>query len=107
MEVTQMLKGVLEGCVLQIISCKETYGYEIVQELKKSGFQDITEGTIYPMLLRLEKKDIIAADLRLSEIGPQRKYYRLTQTGKAYLDAFRGTWSQMKEIVDKVLGGSK
>jgi len=107
MEVTQMLKGVLEGCVLQIIASNETYGYEILQELKKSGFQDITEGTIYPMLLRLEKKDIIAADVRSSGIGPQRKYYRLTQTGKAYLEAFRDTWSQMKEIVDKVLEGSK
>ena len=54
----QLLKGLQEGCVLQIINTKDTYGYEIVTTLQKKGFQSVKEGTIYPLLLRLEKTDI-------------------------------------------------
>lgn len=52
---TEMLKGVLEGCVLEIISRKETYGYEIVKTLNALGFEDVVEGTVYTILIRLEK----------------------------------------------------
>lgn len=52
---SQMLKGTLEGCILKVISQKETYGYEISEKLGEYGFADILEGTIYPLLLRLEK----------------------------------------------------
>ena len=52
---TQMLKGTLEGCILKVISKNETYGYEISEALKDYGFSNISEGTIYPLLLRLEK----------------------------------------------------
>lgn len=53
---TEMLKGVLEGIVLQIISGGETYGYEITKELNQHGFEDLVEGTVYTILMRLEKK---------------------------------------------------
>ena len=52
---SQMLKGTLEGCVLKVISREETYGYEISQKLRQYGLADISEGTIYPLLLRLER----------------------------------------------------
>lgn len=52
---TEMLKGVLEGCVLEIISRKETYGYEITRQLNALGFKDVVEGTVYTILIRLEK----------------------------------------------------
>ncbi|WP_394325589.1 PadR family transcriptional regulator [Methanosarcina barkeri] len=64
-----MLKGILESCILKIISSKETYGYEISQQLKKYGFSGISEGTIYPLLLRLEKNDLIKAKYRESLLG--------------------------------------
>ena len=55
---SQMLKGTLEGCVLKVISNRETYGYEISQRLLEHGFEGISEGTIYPLLLRMEKNGL-------------------------------------------------
>ena len=55
---TEMLKGVLEGCVLEIISRKETYGYEITRRLNALGFTDVVEGTVYTILVRLEKNKL-------------------------------------------------
>ena len=59
---TQILKGILEGCILSIISKKETYGYELLIKLKNDGFDDMVEGTVYPLLLRLEKKEFIISE---------------------------------------------
>ena len=72
---SQMLKGTLEGCIMAIISRQPTYGYEIAEQLKNYGFGQIAEGTIYPLLLRLEKNGLANAEYRASEIGPKRKYY--------------------------------
>lgn len=78
---SQMLKGTLEGCILGILSQKETYGYEISSQLAAYGFGTIPEGTIYPLLLRLEKNGLVSAAFRPSELGPKRKYYSLTPAG--------------------------
>ena len=67
---SQMLKGTLEGCILGILSQKETYGYEISSQLAAYGFGTIPEGTIYPLLLRLEKNGLVSAAFRPSELGP-------------------------------------
>ena len=67
---SQMLKGTLEGCVLAIIGMKETYGYEISEQLEAHGFGRVAEGTIYPLLLRLEKGGLISATYKASELGP-------------------------------------
>lgn len=56
---SQLLRGTLEGCILKIINDKETYGYEIAENLKLYGFKDISEGTIYPLLIRLEKNNFL------------------------------------------------
>ncbi|MGL5440556.1 MAG: PadR family transcriptional regulator [Filifactoraceae bacterium] len=85
---SQMLKGILEGCILKIISSKDTYGYEISEELKKYGFSKISEGTIYPLLLRLEKNNFIVADYRDSLTGPKRKYFSITTLGSYELEKF-------------------
>ena len=60
---SQLMRGSLEGCILKIISLRTTYGYEIIELLKESGFRDVSEGTIYPMLIRLEKRVIEADEL--------------------------------------------
>ena len=70
---SQMLKGTLEGCILQIISRRETYGYEIAEPLMRYGFGKIAEGTIYPLLLRLERNGLVLTEYRPSELGPKRK----------------------------------
>lgn len=100
---SQMLKGTLEGCVLGIISKKETYGYEISEQLKEYGFGRITEGTIYPMLLRLEKNEMIQAVYRESGVGPKRKYYFLTEKGKKELGAFFESYRELVNAVGSLI----
>ncbi|MBD7935977.1 helix-turn-helix transcriptional regulator [Cytobacillus sp. Sa5YUA1] len=89
---TELLKGVLEGIVLQKIGQGETYGYEITQYLQNIGFEDIAEGTVYTVLLRLEKKGLLHVEKRKSELGPPRKFYRLNDFGKCELDKFWEKW---------------
>lgn len=90
---TELLKGVLEGVVLQIIkNKKETYGYEITNDLIQLGFQDIVEGTVYTVLIRLEKKGLVETEKRKSTLGPARKFYRLNSTGETALSDFWHKW---------------
>lgn len=100
----QLIRGVLESCVLKIVSNKETYGYEIVNELAKIGFEDSKEGTLYPILLRLEKRGLITATYRDSPLGPKRKYYTITPGGSEYLNEFRQQWREINETVKQVFG---
>lgn len=100
---SQMLKGTLEGCILAIIQKKETYGYEIAQQLEHYGFGKIAEGTIYPLLLRLEKNQCLTAMLRQSEVGPKRKYYSLTPQGEAELALFIQSYQELTSAVDRLL----
>lgn len=102
---SQMLKGTLESCILNIISKQETYGYEISETLKEYGFSDISEGTIYPMLLRLEKKGLIAAEYRESPVGPKRKYFTITPAGREECHQFYASWKQLAAAVDQLFQG--
>lgn len=99
---SQMMRGTLEGCILKIISQRTTYGYEILEYLKHIGFRDIAEGTIYPLLLRLEKQGSVCSELRPSPLGPRRKYYTITVEGEAYLSAFEACWRQMREALERL-----
>lgn len=101
---SQMLKGVLQGSVLAILSQRETYGYEIVQALEKYGFGAISEGTVYPLLLRLEKGGLIRARFRTSDLGPRRKYYTLTPAGQEELARFRASFRAMAAAVERLPG---
>jgi DNA-binding PadR family transcriptional regulator len=87
-----MLKGVLEGCVLEIISRKATYGYEITQQLRRQGFVDVVEGTVYTILVRLEKSGLVSIEKKPSEVGPPRKFYSLTEAGQKELHLFWKKW---------------
>lgn len=94
-----MLKGILEGCILAIIQQKEVYGYEISQTLKGYGFGDISEGTIYPLLLRLEKNGCLNSVYIDSKQGPKRKYYLLTEKGQQELVEFKNNFQEMVNAV--------
>ncbi|MFB8003375.1 PadR family transcriptional regulator [Nocardia sp. NPDC056000] len=87
-----MLKGTLEGCVLQIIGAEETYGYAITRRLNDLGFTDVIEGTVYAILLRLEKNKLVDVSKRPSEVGPPRKFYALNDSGRAELATFWAKW---------------
>jgi PadR family transcriptional regulator PadR len=99
---SQMLKGTLEGCILKVISQKETYGYEISEKLREYGFSNISEGTIYPLLLRLEKNGLIIAQYRESPVGPKRKYFSLAQAGNEEMDRFYSSWIELKNAINKL-----
>lgn len=101
---TQILKGLLEGCILEIVNKKETYGYEICEKLIEFGFEMITEGSVYPILIRLEKKKLLYSTMKVSPFGPMRKYYYLTEDGKKELEEFVSSWNSIKENIDKILG---
>lgn len=100
---SQLMKGTLEGCILKIISRKSTYGYEILEDLRKEGFEDLIEGTIYPILLRLEKKGHIKGELKESPYGPKRKYFHLTEEGQENLKEFETYFKTLNEIVSRIL----
>lgn len=102
---SQMLKGILDSCILQIIQDKETYGYEISVQLQTYGFHDISEGTIYPLLLRLEKNKQIKAVYRESAVGPKRKYFSITEEGRKELKEFQLHWRELERAVDALMGG--
>lgn len=102
---TEMLKGVLEGCVLEIISRKETYGYEITRRLNALGFTDVVDGTVYTILIRLEKSKLVDITKQPSDMGPPRKFFTLNDAGREELRKFWGKWefvsSKMNELKEK------
>ena len=90
---TEMLKGILEGCVLEIIHRQPTYGYEITRQLNELGFSEGVEGTVYTILLRLEKNQLVDTQRRPSELGPPRKFYTLNEAGRQELEQFWLRWT--------------
>jgi PadR family transcriptional regulator PadR len=107
LEDSQLLKGILEGCVLSIISKGETYGYEILAELEQNGFENLLEGTLYPVLTRLEKKSFISCRKAKSPYGPVRKYYSITEAGTMGLETFCNNYKKITESAHQVLYGRK
>lgn len=97
------MRGTLEGCILKVLESETTYGYDIVARLQGFGFRDLREGTIYPLLLRLEKKRMISASFRPSPMGPSRKYYSLTAEGRALLAEFESCWREISAAVNTIL----
>lgn len=100
---SQLLKGILEGCILKVISRDETYGYELYSSLKESGFEDLSEGTLYPLLIRLEKNGYLSSVSRTSPLGPRRKYYSLTELGEEELEEFKKSWGKISKAVNIIL----
>ena len=100
---TQMLKGVLTGSLLSLLAQEELYGYALSSQLADIGFTKISKGTIYPLLLSLEKKELITSTLRPSESGPPRKYYRLTEAGLLAQHQFTTQWQTVRDAVDRLL----
>jgi len=100
--ITEMLKGVLEGSILEIISRKETYGYDITQQLRKMGFEDVVEGTVYTILVRLEKNGSVEIEKKPSEVGPPRKFYSLTDIGKEDLKTFWAKWDFVTSKINEL-----
>ena len=101
-DLTEMLKGTLEGCVLQVISAEETYGYAITRRLNDLGFTEVIDGTVYTILLRLERNGLLQVEKRPSEVGPPRKFYTLNDAGRAELATFWAKWQYVSSRIDKL-----
>ena len=99
----QLLKGVLSLLLLQLLAQRESYGYEIVQRLHEIGLSDISDGTVYPALARLERESRVSARLVSSHSGPARKYYRPTEAGYSTLAEGVTGWLAFVEVVNPVL----
>lgn len=100
---TQMLKGIIDGCLLAIIKNKEVYGYELAEKLESYGFTSFSEGTIYPLLMRMQKEQLVTSTLRKSTAGPRRKYYSLTTKGEKELEQFIERWGSLQNNVNRVI----
>ncbi|WP_273130895.1 PadR family transcriptional regulator [Bacillus weihaiensis] len=100
--ITEMLKGVLEGCVLEIISRGETYGYEITQQLRELGFTDVVEGTVYTITTRLEKNNLVDIEKKTSTLGPPRKFYTLNTMGQKKLELFWEKWDFVSSKINEL-----
>jgi DNA-binding PadR family transcriptional regulator len=106
-DLTEMLKGTLEGCVLQIIGNEETYGYDITRRLNELGFADVVEGTVYTILLRLERNGLVTVTKRPSGQGPPRKFYALNPTGRQELATFWAKWEYVSTRIEKLREGGR
>jgi PadR family transcriptional regulator PadR len=106
-QVTEMLKGILEGIVLAILSGRPAYGYEITAWLREQGFSDIAEGTVYALLVRIEQRGFVDVEKVPSEKGPPRKVYSLNPRGQEYLEEFWRTWSFLAERLERLHEGGR
>lgn len=100
--VTEMLKGILEGIVLGILACRPAYGYEITAWLRDQGFTDIAEGTVYALLVRMEKRQLVDVEIVPSEKGPPRKVFSLNAKGEQYLEEFWENWTFLADKIEQL-----
>jgi len=104
----EIRRGVLKMCVLLLLSRREMYGYEISKALETFGGDvlHVDEGTLYPLLRRLENDEYVTAEWRFSD-GKARRYYRITQKGSLFLDAIKNFWRRLIDAVDRIMEGEK
>ena len=95
----QMRKGVLEFCILSILSNKDAYTSDIIEVLKE-GKMIVVEGTLYPLLTRLKNAGLLAYRWEESKSGPPRKYYAITEDGKKFLNELGITWKELVHAVE-------
>lgn len=101
--VVQLRRGIMEFCILLLLNKRASYGYEIVSNLEKFNYLSITEGTLYPLLRRLQKEKIFEAYWLESEGGPPRKYYSLTSLGIERLKEMSLTWAELSKEINSLL----
>jgi PadR family transcriptional regulator PadR len=100
----QWLRGVLDLCVLAMLARGESYGYELSQSLEAAGLGPIQGGTLYPVLLRLQRSGLVTAHWREGVAGPARKYYRISGTGSETLRLATREWNSFAAGVGVALG---
>lgn len=100
---TQLLRGVLDLCLLAVIEEGPAYGYEMTKRLRARGLSIVGEGSIYPLLGRMEREGLVETYRAASDGGPPRKYYRASAEGRRVLAAGVSEWRAARDAVDAVL----
>ncbi|HEX3700317.1 MAG TPA: PadR family transcriptional regulator [Phenylobacterium sp.] len=101
----QLKKGVLDLCVLALLSRHDGYAYDIAARLAEAI--GMGEGTIYPLMRRLQAEGLVETYLEESPSGPSRKYYRLTEVGRASFASQKAAWGSFAQAVESILGGAQ
>ena len=96
----QMRRGTLQYCVLALLNEDERYGFDLVRALAELDGMVTSEGTIYPLLSRLRRDGLVESSWQESSAGPPRRYYRLTDAGRAALEGFKLEWRRFRDAVD-------
>jgi PadR family transcriptional regulator PadR len=96
---SQLLKGVLDMCLLALIAEEPSYGYEMVDKLEHRGLELVSEGSIYPLLSRLSREGLISSEWVESRQGPPRKYYNLTDDGREAYRVLQQEFALLRELV--------
>ena len=95
----------LEGCVLELISHEEIYGYEITKRLNALGFEDVVDGTVYTILVRLERNKLVEVTKKPSDIGPPRKFFTLNEAGRVEREKFWAKWEFIASRINQLKEG--
>ncbi len=101
---SQLLRGVLDLCLLAVVADEPAYGYEMTKRLRARGLSIVGEGSIYPLLGRLEREGLVETHRAASNGGPPRKYYRASTAGLQALETGVSEWRAARKAVDEVLG---
>ncbi len=104
---TQILKGILEGCVLKLVADKKLYSQEISAKFSEFGLEEVSDGTLFPLLLRLENEGLISSEKVPISNGPARKYYSTTEKGLEELSKFNNVWNELQISVNNILTGGE
>jgi PadR family transcriptional regulator PadR len=104
--ITQLRKGLVELCVMRLLETREAYGYQVLQQLNTSTGFELTESTLYPVLARLARDELVKVRAEASPAGPPRRYYRLTEAGRKRLREMSEHWIGVRDGVDHLLNGN-
>jgi PadR family transcriptional regulator, regulatory protein PadR len=99
---TQLRKGLLELCILNVVGRQRVYGYDVVRQLRNVDALVLGEGTIYPILSRLKRDGLVKSSLEESPAGPARKYYELTKRGEQLLAEMNTYWDVLTNGIDRL-----
>lgn len=102
--ISQMRKGIIEFCVMKIIASNEIYSSELIEKLKNANLI-IAEGTLYPLLSRLRKAELVSYRWEESQLGPPRKYYQITEQGQIFLDQLNESWLEIQNSINLIMKG--
>ncbi len=98
----QLKKGVLEMCVLALLTKGDNYAYDIAAQMAEAV--GMGEGTVYPLMRRMQTDGLVTTYLRESDSGPSRKYYRITRAGRTAFENQRAEWKAFEASIRKILG---